>query len=70
MIYIKIDFEENAKDEYVTAAVNMFQNETKESLTNKMVEAINTMFKSSNSIPKQKLQEFKHLNNRWKMFLG
>jgi len=70
MIYIKIDFEENAKDEYVTAAANMFQNETKESLTDKMIEAINTMFKSSTSIPKQKLQEFKHLNSRWKMFLG
>jgi len=70
MIYIKIEFEENAKDEYVTAAITMFQNETKESLTNKMIEAINTMFRSSNSIPKQKLQEFKHLNNRWKMFLG
>ena len=69
MIYIKIDFEENAKDEYVRAAANMFQKETKESLTNNMIEAINTMFKSPTSIPKQKLQESKNLNNRWKILL-
>jgi hypothetical protein len=70
MIYFQINLEENTEDKYVVAAEVMFKASTKESLTHNMLSVINGMFKSTTSAPKQKLQEFKYLNNRWKMFLG
>jgi len=70
MIYLQIDLEKNTEDKYVTAADIMFKSTTKEGLMNNMIITINNLFKPYTGVSKQKLEEFKYLNNRWKMFLG
>lgn len=68
MIYFQIELESGVEDKYVVAAKTMF-NISKAALTEKMILLINKMFAVATQDPKTKLQEFKHISNRWKMFL-
>lgn len=68
MIYITINLEKGVEDKYVEATREtiMF---SKETIAQNTTILINSIFKKQNVAPKQKLQEFKYITNRWKMFL-
>jgi hypothetical protein len=66
MVYYQINLDKETKDQYVTAAEVMFRGTTKQGITDSVITILNRAFKAA---PKQKLQEFKYITNRWKMFL-
>jgi len=68
MIYIKIELHKGVEDKYVEATREMITS-SKATIAHNMTALINSLFKAQNTAPKQKLQEFKYITNRWKMFL-